>query len=122
VGYADHPLQPHFPARTAPVVVETGAFLGATCPASVGAQSSSLPAVSSPPRNPGRRQPTAWCGRSAEAWPPRANDSRHELPVPSPLAPRSARPPLRRQLLLPDLPLLLPIRRFALEAAAAVRL
>ena len=29
VGYRDHPLQPHFPARAAPVVVETGAFLGA---------------------------------------------------------------------------------------------
>jgi acetyltransferase-like isoleucine patch superfamily enzyme len=29
VGYADHPLQPHFPAMAAPVVVETGAFLGA---------------------------------------------------------------------------------------------
>jgi acetyltransferase-like isoleucine patch superfamily enzyme len=29
VGYRDHPLQPHFPAVTAPVVVETGAFLGA---------------------------------------------------------------------------------------------
>ena len=29
VGYADHPLQPHFPASAAPVVVETGAFLGA---------------------------------------------------------------------------------------------
>jgi maltose O-acetyltransferase len=29
VGYKDHPLQPHFPATAAPVVVETGAFLGA---------------------------------------------------------------------------------------------
>jgi len=29
VGYHDHPLQAHFPARAAPVVVETGAFLGA---------------------------------------------------------------------------------------------
>ena len=29
VGYADHPLQARFPARAAPVVVETGAFLGA---------------------------------------------------------------------------------------------
>ena len=29
VGYQDHPLQPHFPARAAPVVVEAGAFLGA---------------------------------------------------------------------------------------------
>ncbi len=29
VGYADHPLQPHFPAMTAPVVVESGAFVGA---------------------------------------------------------------------------------------------
>jgi acetyltransferase-like isoleucine patch superfamily enzyme len=30
VGYHDHPLQPHFPPMTAPVVVETGAFLGAS--------------------------------------------------------------------------------------------
>jgi acetyltransferase-like isoleucine patch superfamily enzyme len=29
VGYRDHPLQAHFPAMAAPVVVETGAFLGA---------------------------------------------------------------------------------------------
>jgi maltose O-acetyltransferase len=29
VGYRDHPLQRHFPATAAPVVVETGAFLGA---------------------------------------------------------------------------------------------
>lgn len=29
VGYADHPLQRHFPASAAPVVVETGSFLGA---------------------------------------------------------------------------------------------
>jgi acetyltransferase-like isoleucine patch superfamily enzyme len=29
VGYADHPLQAHFPALAAPVVVEEGAFLGA---------------------------------------------------------------------------------------------
>ena len=29
VGYADHPLQAHFPAMAAPVVVEAGAFLGA---------------------------------------------------------------------------------------------
>jgi acetyltransferase-like isoleucine patch superfamily enzyme len=29
VGYADHPLQAHFPAVAAPVVVETGAFVGA---------------------------------------------------------------------------------------------
>ena len=29
VGYADHPLQAHFPASATPVVVETGAFLGA---------------------------------------------------------------------------------------------
>ena len=29
VGYADHPLQAHFPAMAAPVVVEQGAFLGA---------------------------------------------------------------------------------------------
>lgn len=29
VGYHDHPLQAHFPPRSAPVVVETGAFLGA---------------------------------------------------------------------------------------------
>lgn len=29
VGYRDHPLQRHFPAMATPVVVETGAFLGA---------------------------------------------------------------------------------------------
>jgi maltose O-acetyltransferase len=29
VGYADHPLQRHFPAMTAPVVVESGSFVGA---------------------------------------------------------------------------------------------
>jgi acetyltransferase-like isoleucine patch superfamily enzyme len=29
VGYKDHPLQAHFPAMAAPVVVETGSFLGA---------------------------------------------------------------------------------------------
>ena len=29
VGYANHPLQPHFPAMAAPVVVEAGSFLGA---------------------------------------------------------------------------------------------
>jgi acetyltransferase-like isoleucine patch superfamily enzyme len=29
VGYADHPLQVRFPAMAAPVVVETGAFVGA---------------------------------------------------------------------------------------------
>lgn len=29
VGYADHPLQPHFPAMAAPVRVGAGAFLGA---------------------------------------------------------------------------------------------
>jgi acetyltransferase-like isoleucine patch superfamily enzyme len=29
VGYANHPLQPHFPATAAAVVVERGAFLGA---------------------------------------------------------------------------------------------
>jgi acetyltransferase-like isoleucine patch superfamily enzyme len=29
VGYADHPLQRHFPAMAAPVVVERGSFLGA---------------------------------------------------------------------------------------------
>jgi acetyltransferase-like isoleucine patch superfamily enzyme len=29
VGYADHPLQAHFPATAAPVVVESGAFVGA---------------------------------------------------------------------------------------------
>ncbi len=29
VGYADHPLQESFPASAAPVVIETGAFLGA---------------------------------------------------------------------------------------------
>jgi maltose O-acetyltransferase len=29
VGYADHPLQRHFPAMAAPVVIERGSFLGA---------------------------------------------------------------------------------------------
>lgn len=29
VGYRDHPLQAHFPATAAPVVVEAGSFLGA---------------------------------------------------------------------------------------------
>jgi len=29
VGYADHPLQAHFPALAAPVVVEQGSFIGA---------------------------------------------------------------------------------------------
>jgi acetyltransferase-like isoleucine patch superfamily enzyme len=29
VGYADHPLQAHFPPLAAPVVVEAGAFVGA---------------------------------------------------------------------------------------------
>jgi acetyltransferase-like isoleucine patch superfamily enzyme len=29
VGYADHPLQPHFPPRAEPVVFETGCFVGA---------------------------------------------------------------------------------------------
>ena len=29
VGYRDHPLQGHFPALAAPVVIESGAFLGA---------------------------------------------------------------------------------------------
>jgi acetyltransferase-like isoleucine patch superfamily enzyme len=29
VGYADHPLQRHFPAMAAPVVVESGSFVGA---------------------------------------------------------------------------------------------
>ncbi|HKZ31023.1 MAG TPA: acyltransferase [Vicinamibacteria bacterium] len=29
VGYADHPLQGHFPPRAAPVVVEQGSFVGA---------------------------------------------------------------------------------------------
>ncbi len=29
VGYADHPLQPHFPPLAKPVVIEQGAFLGA---------------------------------------------------------------------------------------------
>lgn len=28
VGYADHPLQPYFPAFTAPVVLKRGAFIG----------------------------------------------------------------------------------------------
>ncbi len=30
VGYRDHPLQAHFPATAAPVVVEAGSFLGAS--------------------------------------------------------------------------------------------
>ena len=30
VGYRDHPLQAHFPAMAAPVVVEAGSFLGAS--------------------------------------------------------------------------------------------
>jgi maltose O-acetyltransferase len=30
VGYADHPLQAQFPASAAPVVIETGAFVGAS--------------------------------------------------------------------------------------------
>jgi acetyltransferase-like isoleucine patch superfamily enzyme len=30
VGYHDHPLQPHFPPMAAPVVVESGAFVGAS--------------------------------------------------------------------------------------------
>jgi acetyltransferase-like isoleucine patch superfamily enzyme len=30
VGYRDHPLQGHFPAMAAPVVVEAGSFLGAS--------------------------------------------------------------------------------------------
>jgi acetyltransferase-like isoleucine patch superfamily enzyme len=29
VGYADHPLQAHFPAQAAPVSIETGSFVGA---------------------------------------------------------------------------------------------
>lgn len=29
VGYADHPLQSHFPAMAAPVVIEQGSFVGA---------------------------------------------------------------------------------------------
>ena len=29
VGYSDHPLQAHFPARAEPVVIERGSFLGA---------------------------------------------------------------------------------------------
>lgn len=29
VGYRDHPLQPHFPAMTAPVTIRQGSFLGA---------------------------------------------------------------------------------------------
>ena len=29
VGYSDHPLQKHFPAKAAPVVLEHGCFLGA---------------------------------------------------------------------------------------------
>jgi maltose O-acetyltransferase len=31
VGYRDHPLQAHFPAMAAPVLLERGAFLGAGC-------------------------------------------------------------------------------------------
>jgi acetyltransferase-like isoleucine patch superfamily enzyme len=30
VGYADHPLQPYFPPMAAPVVLEQGAFIGAS--------------------------------------------------------------------------------------------
>ena len=30
VGYADHPLQAHFPAQAAPVVIEAGSFVGAS--------------------------------------------------------------------------------------------
>jgi acetyltransferase-like isoleucine patch superfamily enzyme len=30
VGYADHPLQRHFPAMAAPVVIERGSFVGAS--------------------------------------------------------------------------------------------
>lgn len=30
VGYADHPLQEHFPPKVAPVVIERGAFIGAS--------------------------------------------------------------------------------------------
>ncbi len=30
VGYADHPLQPYFPPMAAPVVLEQGAFVGAS--------------------------------------------------------------------------------------------
>jgi acetyltransferase-like isoleucine patch superfamily enzyme len=30
VGYADHPLQVHFPAQAAPVVIEAGSFVGAS--------------------------------------------------------------------------------------------
>ena len=30
VGYRDHPLQPHFPPVAAPVVIEAGAFVGAS--------------------------------------------------------------------------------------------
>jgi maltose O-acetyltransferase len=30
VGYADHPLQAQFPASAAPVLIETGAFVGAS--------------------------------------------------------------------------------------------
>ena len=29
VGYRDHPLQKHFPASAAPVIIEAGAFIGA---------------------------------------------------------------------------------------------
>ena len=43
VGYADHPLQRHFPPQQAPVVIETGAFIGASvtilCGVRVGARS-----------------------------------------------------------------------------------
>lgn len=42
VGYADHPLQRHFPPQQAPVVIETGAFIGASvtilCGVRVGAR------------------------------------------------------------------------------------
>ena len=30
VGYKDHPLQPHFPAQAAPVVIRRGSFVGAS--------------------------------------------------------------------------------------------
>lgn len=29
VGYSDHPLQPHFPSFSAPVAIDSGAFVGA---------------------------------------------------------------------------------------------
>ena len=50
VGYADHPLQAHFPAMAAPVVIERGSFVGAN--------------VTILPGHPDRRR--------ARSWPPAA--------------------------------------------------